>query len=158
MDGFVNNAKGLVGIVRDALITLILILLLLVPAKVNQSLIAAGFTEGDIGGFKWKAAVEDNNAQLTTAAETIDSLQNQLTTTQTALKDSEDARKTLAAQVTQTMPNSPAAQTATSTPTPPTNQIIQQNSQILKESVAGGVNLRARILANRSLLQSVPKQ
>jgi len=158
MDSVVDNAKGIVSIVRDGLITLILILLLLVPAKVNQSLIAAGFTEGDIGGFKWKAAVEDNNAQLTTAATTIDSLQQQLTKTQAALKDSEDARKTLATQVTQTMPDSPAAETATSTPAPPTNQIILQNSQVLKQSAIGGANLRARIVANRDLLQGAMKQ
>ena len=128
------------------------------PATVNKSLIAAGFTEGDIGGFKWKAAVEDNNAQLASAATAIDSLQQQLTKTQTALKQSEDARKTLVSQVAQTMPDSPAAETAKTTLTPSTNQIILQNSQVLKQSVIGGANLRARIEANRSLLQSAPKQ
>jgi hypothetical protein len=156
MDGFVENTKGIVSIVRDGLITLILILLLVVPATVNQSLIKAGFVEGDIGGFKWKAAVEDNNKQLTDAADTIGSLQQQLTTTQTALKESEDARKTLATQVTQTMPDSPAAETARATPTPLTNQIVLQNNQVLKNAVIGGTNLRARIQANQNLLESAP--
>ena len=161
MDSLVDNIKGIVGIVRDGLITLILILLLFVPVTVNRSLIRAGFVEGDIGGFKWKATVEsnvkNNNAQLTEAAATIDSLQKQLTTTQNALNDSENARKTLAAKVTETMPGSPAAQTATATATPPINQIILQNSHVLQNSVAGRVNLQERIKANDTLLATVKR-
>src|SRR5205085_5525173 len=102
MHAFVDNAKGIVSIVRDGLITIILILLLFVPATVYKSLIDAGFTEGDIGGFKWKAAVEQNTEKLSGAAKTIVTLQDQLSKTQTALKDSEDSRKTLTEQVAQT--------------------------------------------------------
>lgn len=157
MDSFVNNAKGLVGIGRDGLIILILLLLFLAPVHMNQALARAGFVKGSIAGFDWESTVKDNNAQLADAGKTISSLQQQLTTTQNALKESEDARKTLAAQVTQTMPGSAAANTAASTPAPPTVQILQQNSRILQDSAIGKSNLRERIQANDNLLATVKR-
>lgn len=157
MDGFVENAKGIVSIVRDGLITLILILLLFVPATVNRSLIAAGFTEGDIGGFKWKAAVEDNTEKLNVAAQTIDTLQDQLGKTQTALKQSEDGRQKLADQLAQADPG--AAPAAEGDPPPhATAVILRQNSQVLKSAEDRGSILRAQIQANEKLLSTLPRQ
>jgi uncharacterized coiled-coil protein SlyX len=158
MVGFVENAKGIVSIVRDGLITLILILLLFVPAMVNKSLIAAGFTEGDVGGFKWKAAVQENTAKLSGAAQTIDTLQDQLDKTQTALKDSEDSRIKLTDQVAETDPGAATAATATAPPPHATEVILQQNSRVLKSAESRGSVLRAQIQANENLLSTVPRQ
>jgi hypothetical protein len=152
MTGIVENAKGIVSIVRDGLITLILILLIAVPAAVNKSLIRAGFVKGNIAGFEWQAAVEDNNQKLTEAATTIVSLQDQLGKTQTALNESEQARKTLAAQVIQTAPGTVAAETAAATPEPATKQIVQQNDRVLKNSAVRGSALRLQIEENQRLL------
>ena len=85
MNGLVENAKGIVSITRDGIITLILVLLLLVPATVNKSLVEAGFKKGSIAGFEWEAVrdnVEDNNKKLSEATTTIETLQGQLTKTE----------------------------------------------------------------------------
>lgn len=157
MGSFIDNAKGIVSILRDGLITLILVLLFVAPVQMNTALGKAGFVKGSFAGFDWESTVKENNTQLADAGNTINSLQQQLTTTQAALKESEDARKTLAAQVTQTMPGSPAAQTAAATQPPPTTQILQQNSQVLKESAVGKTNLEERIRANANLLATVKR-
>ena len=156
MSGFVDNAKGLISIVRDGLITLILITILAVPSFVNGRLTAAGFYEGDIGGFKWKAAVEDNNKQLNEATSVIESLQQQIATTQTALKKSEQAREELARQVKTTMPDTPAAATASAPPPVQTTQILQQNNQVVQSSELRSSVLRQRIQLNDKLLATVP--
>jgi hypothetical protein len=156
MSGFVENAKGIVGIIRDGLITLILILLFAMPATINARLVSAGFVEGDFGGLKWKAAVEDNNKQLSEATQTIGALQQQLDTTQAALKTSEQARAELAHQVTTTLPNSPIADAAAAPPPVQTNQIVQQNSQVVQNSRFRADVLRQRIELNDKLLATVP--
>jgi hypothetical protein len=158
MSGFVDNAKGLISIVRDGLITLILIFLLAVPSFVNNRLKGAGFVKASIAGFDWQSTVEDNNDKLVQAAKTIDSLQAQLGTTQNALKDSETSREALAQQVKATMPNSAAAETASAPPPANTGQIIQQNSQVLKSSEIKGSILLDQIKANRELLATVQQR
>src|SRR5262245_19665239 len=116
MPGFVENAKGVVSIIRDGLITIILIMLLMMPATVNSSLVRAGFVEGNIAGMQWKAKVEqnvvDNSNKLGEAATTITTLQDQLTKTQKALTESEQARLKLAYQLTSEMPGTAAADMA----------------------------------------------
>src|SRR6476661_8736256 len=134
MSGFVDNAKGLISIVRDGLITLILIFLLAVPSFVNDRLKGAGFVKASIAGFDWQATVEDNTEKLQGAAATIASLQDQVAKTQAALKTSEDARQKLASQVTVAMPDSPIADAAAQPPPIATTQIVKQNDSVVKES------------------------
>lgn len=161
MSGFVDNAKGIISIVRDGLITLVLIFLLAAPSVVNERLQSAGFVEGDFGGLKWKSAVEDNNKQLAEATTSINSLQGQLNTTQAALKTSEEAREKLAHQVTATMPDSPIAEAAAAPPPVQTSQIVQQNDKAVKDSEFRANVLQQRIHLNNDLLAkvgSVPRQ
>ena len=157
MAGIIDNLKGIISIVRDGMITLVLFLLLLVPACVNQRLIDAGFKKGNIAGFEWEAAVKENNEKLFTAAATINSLQGQLSKTAVALKESDAARETLADQVKKTIPNSPVAQTAAAPPPVPTNQILQQSQQIVGLSEIHENNLRRQIRVNDSLLARIAR-
>jgi hypothetical protein len=155
MSGFVENAKGIVSIVRDGLITLVLILLLVVPGTVNRRLMSAGFVKGNIAGFEWQAAVQDNNAKLHVAASTIDSLQEQIGKTEAALKVSEQSRQQLANQVTAAMPNSPIAEAAAEPPPVQTNQIVQQNARVVENSEVRANILRQQIQVNDRLLSTV---
>jgi hypothetical protein len=148
MGGVIDNAKGMVGTLRDGLIVLIVISLFLFPDHMNRALARAGFVKGSIAGFDWESTVRDNNAQLADAGKAINLLEQQLTTTQNALKE-------LAEQMKQTVPGSPAAQTAKVAPAPQTSQIISQNDQALKTSAVGRANLQERIRANDSLLATV---
>jgi hypothetical protein len=159
MSGFVENAKGVVSIVRDGLITILLILLLAMPEKINESLETAGFVEGNFAGLQWKKdakkTVEKNNQELLEATGTISNLQTQLTTTQEALKQSETARKALAAQVTVEMPGTAAAELATSVPAPETSQIVEQNRVTLNNAITRSSILHQQIRANDKLLARV---
>jgi hypothetical protein len=53
--------KDILASVRELFILLIFIFVLFFPEKVNTMLLNAGFTEGDVGPFKWKAKVETLN-------------------------------------------------------------------------------------------------
>jgi hypothetical protein len=158
MNGLVENAKGIVSITRDGVITLILILLLVVPATINKSLVSAGFKKGNIAGFEWEAVrdnVEDNNKKLGEATTTIETLQDQLTKTEAALKESETARLKLADQVKEEMPGTEAASLATAAPVPEANQIAAQNKEVLNKSIARSNIFRQQIQLNRNLLATV---
>jgi hypothetical protein len=160
MAGFVENAKGAVSIVRDGLITIILILLIAMPATVNKSLVSAGFVKGNIAGFEWEAVrdnVEDNNKKLNDATLTIESLQRQLTKTQDALKVSEAARTKLAEQVAVDAPGTEAADLANVTPVPDASKIANQNRVILQNSETRGIVLRQQIRVNDRLLATVAR-
>ena len=159
MPGAVDNAKGVVSIVRDGLITVILIMLLMMPKTVNESLVSAGFVEANFAGMQWKRKaetnLEDNSKKLTEATTTITSLQQQLTKTQDALKESENARQQLASQVTTEMPGTTAADMAASAPPPEANKIVQQNRELLDRSEARSKVLREQIQINRDFLATV---
>lgn len=160
MPGAVENAKGVVSIVRDGLITIILILLIAMPASINKSLKEAGFVKANIAGFDWQAVTDtvgDNSQKLSDAAATIKTLQDQLGTTQAALKESEEARTKLADQVTATMPGTPAAQMAEDAPVPATNEIVARNREILRSSTIQEGVLSRQIQVNKELLASVPR-
>jgi hypothetical protein len=152
---FVEIAKGIVGIVRDGLITLVLILLLVAPATVNERLMTAGFKKANIAGFDWEAAVKDNNEQLQVATNTIDSLQDQVSKTEAALKTTEHARQTLANQVAASMPGTPIAEAAAAPPPVQTNEIVQQNNRVVKTSEFRANTLRQQIQLNNNLLAKV---
>jgi septal ring factor EnvC (AmiA/AmiB activator) len=159
MPGFVENAKGAVSIVRDGLITIILIMLLMMPKTVNESLVSAGFVEANFAGMQWKkkaeANLEDNSNKLTEATTTITSLQDQLKKTQDALNESENARQQLASQVTAEMPGTTAADMAASAPAAESKQIVEQNRVLLDRSEAHSRVLRKQIELNRNLLATV---
>lgn len=162
MPGFVDNAKGVVSIVRDGLITIILLLLLMMPATVNSSLVAAGFVEGNIAGMQWKAKVEENveenNTKLAEATATIETLEGQLNKTQQALQESEKSRKVLAEQIALEAPDTTAASMAAAPPDTQAREIVAQNSKVLSNSEVRSDVLRQQIRVNDRLLATVVRQ
>jgi cell division septum initiation protein DivIVA len=71
----VNLGKDLVALLRDASLLLLAVLLLAFPARFNDLLVAAGFKEGSVAGFKWQANLDDSNDALKAAQDTISELQ-----------------------------------------------------------------------------------
>lgn len=71
----VNLGKDLVALLRDASLFLLAVLLLAFPARFNDLLVAAGFKEGSVAGFKWQANLDDSNDALKAAQDTISELQ-----------------------------------------------------------------------------------
>jgi hypothetical protein len=73
------------------------------------------------------------------------------------LKNSEHARQTLAEEVKATVPNSPVAETASAPPPVATNQILEQNQQVVNNSQIRENVLRQQIRLNDNLLARVAR-
>ncbi|MCU0838686.1 MAG: hypothetical protein MUE49_08175 [Rhodospirillales bacterium] len=78
MERFVAFAKDIVALLRDAALMVLAGLLLLFPARFNDLLVSAGFEEGSLVGFKWKAKLVEADQALNEAQATIAQLQAQL--------------------------------------------------------------------------------
>ena len=78
LDRLINVGKDLVALLRDGALVMLALLLLLFPAKFNELLVRAGFEEGSIVGFKWKANLLEANDALQNAQVTISDLKAQL--------------------------------------------------------------------------------
>lgn len=86
---FIGAGKDLVSLLRDLALFLLAALLLLFPAKFNALLTNAGFEEGSLVGFKWKAKLVDSDAALKEARATITDLQTQLDKASQALNEAQ---------------------------------------------------------------------
>ena len=73
----ITTLKEFVALLTSSLLLLLGILLLLFPAKLNSVLTDAGFEEGSIVGFKWKAGLVETTRQLTEALAKIKDLEAQ---------------------------------------------------------------------------------
>lgn len=69
--------KDFVSLLRDAALFGLAILLVAFPNQFNDMLVAAGFEEGSLVGFKWKSKLIDSNEALQKAEATIESLRVQ---------------------------------------------------------------------------------
>ncbi len=69
--------KDFVSLLRDAALLSLAILLVAFPNQFNDMLVAAGFEEGSVVGFKWKSKLIDSNEALQKAEATIESLRVQ---------------------------------------------------------------------------------
>lgn len=69
--------KDGITIARDAILLCLLLLLLVWPTKFNDLLVSAGFEEGSIVGFKWKAKLSEFDVALKEAQVTISNLSDQ---------------------------------------------------------------------------------
>ncbi len=85
IERFVGVGKDIVVLLRDAALLVLAGLLLLVPAKFNDLLVSAGFEEGSIVGFKWKAKLIQADDALKEAQATIADLKAQVDKTTQAL-------------------------------------------------------------------------
>ena len=70
--------KDVFALLRDGSLFLLAVLLLFFPTQLNSVLTSAGFEEGSIVGFKWKARLVETDDALKAAFATIESLQAQL--------------------------------------------------------------------------------
>ena len=75
LSGAIGLGKDLVALLRDAALFVLAALLVLFPARFNDILVDAGFEEGSVVGFKWKANLLESNEALQEAQATIATLQ-----------------------------------------------------------------------------------
>lgn len=85
LDRSISRGKDLVVLLRDSALLILAVLLLLFPSTFNDLLVRAGFEEGSIVGFKWKANLLQSDADLKNAQGTITDLKAQLDKTTKAL-------------------------------------------------------------------------
>ena len=78
IDRFISIGKDLVALLRDSALLILAVLLLLFPATFNDLLVRAGFEEGSVVGFKWKANLLQADEALKIAQGTIVDLKAQL--------------------------------------------------------------------------------
>lgn len=87
--GTVEIGKNALALLRDFVLFVLAMLLLVYPTKLNDILTRAGFEEGSIVGFKWKAKLIDSDAALKEAMVTINDLTAQLDKTSKALAEAQ---------------------------------------------------------------------
>lgn len=68
---FTNILKNLVAALRDTLLFILFLLLLFSPSTVNDRLIAAGFTKGNIAGMEWEGQLKKSAEQTKTVGEAV---------------------------------------------------------------------------------------
>ena len=71
----ISVGKDLVSLLRDAALFLLAVLLVIFPTRFNSILVDAGFEEGSIVSFKWKANLVKSDRALKEAQTTISNLQ-----------------------------------------------------------------------------------
>ena len=74
---FIGISKDIISLLRDLSLLVLAVLLIVFPRALNSVLTSAGFEEGSLVGFKWKAKLVDYDTALKEAQATIVSLQAQ---------------------------------------------------------------------------------
>jgi hypothetical protein len=85
----VTLGKDVVSLLRDLALFVLALLLLVFPTKFNTVLSNAGFEEGSLVGFKWKARLFQSDDALKQAQTTINDLTTQLTQVSNALSEAQ---------------------------------------------------------------------
>lgn len=86
---FLTTWKDLVALARDTFLLLLVVLLLVFPTTFNNLLVSAGFEEGSIVGFKWKAKLVESDQALKEAQANITDLTTQNEKLAKALADAQ---------------------------------------------------------------------
>ena len=89
VERMIGLGKDLVVLLRDAALLVLAGLLLLFPQHFNDLLVNAGFEEGSIAGFRWKAKLVEADDALKDARATIGTLQAQLDKAANALHEAQ---------------------------------------------------------------------
>lgn len=76
-----ENVKNTLGVARELMLVVILVLLILFPKIVNSRLITAGFTKADIAGLHWES-VQKANEQAGEASQQIQSASEKIAVVQ----------------------------------------------------------------------------
>lgn len=91
IERWISVGKDLFALLRDSSLFLLAVLLLVFPKLLNDVLTSAGFEEGSVVGFKWKASLVESNDALTAANSTIEALRAQLKQSNDALAAAKNA-------------------------------------------------------------------
>lgn len=135
VSGIVATGKDLVAFLRDALIFLLALLLLFFPKKLNDKLVEAGFEEGSVVGFKWKAGLAQSDISLKEAQASITDLRAQL-----------DSVSHLLSQASQRV-DDPAFQQKVA-------RLETQTQQLTTASLKTQASVKSTITANASLVKT----
>ncbi len=92
--GIIEQLKGLVTFLREAVIVLVLILLLLFPRTINSILTKAGFTQASIAGFTWQRELEAAVQTTQDANQSVAKLEGELQNTSAQLEQLRTAADT----------------------------------------------------------------
>jgi septal ring factor EnvC (AmiA/AmiB activator) len=92
--GIIEQLKGLVTFLREAIIVIVLILLLVFPTTVNSVLTKAGFTQASIAGFTWQRELEAAVQTTQDANQSVSKLENELQSTSAELEQIRTAANT----------------------------------------------------------------
>lgn len=134
VERFVGVGKDLVVLLRDATLLFLAGLLLLFPSKFNDLLVSAGFEEGSLVGFKWKANLIQSDGALKDAQTIISELKSQLEKANQALNDA-------------------LARTDDKATKASINKLYEQNLQVNEASLRVQAAVRSTIASNAPLVE-----
>lgn len=85
----IASGKDLVALLRDSLLFVIGLLLLFFPNRLNDVLVKAGFEEGSVVGFKWKAGLAKSDLALRESQSVNYTLKSQLDSMSKLLREAQ---------------------------------------------------------------------
>jgi hypothetical protein len=131
---YLTTWKDVVSLLRDTFLLVLVVLLLAFPTTFNDLLVNAGFEEGSIVGFKWKAKLVDSDQALKEAQANITDLTTQNETLSKALADA------------QARTNDPAEKLRLA-------DFEQENKKIKQASEKVEANVQVTIASNAALVE-----
>ncbi len=75
---WLESARAFLNVARDGILLIVLLMLLLLPTKVNEVLTKAGFTSASIMGFEWQRKLEQATKETETAKDDVQRLNTEL--------------------------------------------------------------------------------
>ena len=130
-----SSGKDLVALLRDSFLFILLLMLLFFPGKLNNTLVKAGFKEGNIAGFKWEAGITQYDSALKQSQATIALLKAQLDSTSKVLLEAE--AKTSDPELKQKL-----------------EEVKEENKLVKESSSKAQENARRTILTNVDLVRT----
>jgi hypothetical protein len=130
----VSVAKDCLSLLRDGAMFLLMILLVACPSRINSMLIAAGFKEGSVAGFKWQSSLVDSNQSLEEAQAKISELQKEKDEQVKALSEAKAhvTDPTLKAQITKLEKENTTQKVSTGIVQKSVDQTIKANSKLVE--------------------------
>jgi len=77
---WLESARTFLSVMRDGILLLLLLMLVLIPARVNKVLIDAGITKASILGFDWEKQLEESSKETEQAKQEVEKLNKELGT------------------------------------------------------------------------------
>jgi hypothetical protein len=74
----IETLKNLFAFLREAILVMLFCFVIFFPSRINAILIKAGFTNGDVMGFKWEKQLAETNKNLQAAGKVTSNAQDQI--------------------------------------------------------------------------------